>query len=225
MRRIFLCCSALALFCSLPVAQAGVEIGGTRVVYDGKMKQATIGINNPDDKPYLIQSWVNKRADSDDAGEMFITTPPLFRLEPHSQNSVRIALTGSTLPQDRESVYWLNIKSIPSTDKNASNDLKIAVKNTMKLFYRPAGLPGDPANAYQKVEFKQRDGKLFAFNPTAYSVSFYDVKINGVALQDPLMVLPKEEVSLGSVSARAPEISWRAINDFGGISEEQKVKL
>jgi len=76
MRRIFLCCSALALFCSLPVAQAGVEIGGTRVVYDGKMKQATIGINNPDDKPYLIQSWVNKRANSDDAGEMFVTTPP-----------------------------------------------------------------------------------------------------------------------------------------------------
>lgn len=225
MRRIFLCCSALALFCSLPVAQAGVEIGGTRVVYDGKMKQATIGINNPDDKPYLIQSWVNKRADSDDAGEMFVTTPPLFRLEPHSQNSVRIALTGSTLPQDRESVYWLNIKSIPSTDKNAGNDLKIAVKNTMKLFYRPAGLPGDPATAYQKVEFKQRDGKLFAFNPTAYSVSFYDVKINGVALQDPLMVLPKEEVSLGSISAKSPEISWRAINDFGGISEAQKVKL
>ena len=225
MRRISLCCSALALFCYLPLVQAGVEIGGTRVVYDGKMKQATIGISNPDDKPYLIQSWVNKDPNSDDNGEMFMTTPPLFRLEPHSHNTVRITYTGNALPQDRESVYWLNIKSIPSTDKNATNDLMIAVKNTMKLFYRPAGLPGDPATAYQKIDFKQRDGKLFAFNPTAYSVSFYDVKVNGAVLKNVSMVLPKQEISLGSIATRAPKISWRAINDFGGISEEQQVKL
>lgn len=225
MRSIFLSQIPLALFCYFSTAHAGVEVGGTRVVYDGKMKQATIGVNNPDDKPYLIQSWVDKRADSNDTGEVFITTPPLFRLEPHSQNSVRIAYTGNDLPQDRESVYWLNIKSIPSTDKNSTNDLIIAVKNTMKLFYRPAGLTGDPATAYQKIEFKQRDGKLFAFNPTAYSVSFYEVKVNGVALKDISMVLPKEGISLGSVTAQAPKISWRAINDFGGISEEQQVKL
>lgn len=40
------------------VAQAGVVIGGTRVIFDGNKKEASIGINNPDKTPYLIQSWI-----------------------------------------------------------------------------------------------------------------------------------------------------------------------
>jgi len=43
---------------SVSVANAGVIIGGTRVVYDGNKKEASIDVNNPDKTPYLIQSWV-----------------------------------------------------------------------------------------------------------------------------------------------------------------------
>ncbi|CAK9883751.1 MAG: putative fimbrial chaperone LpfB [Candidatus Erwinia impunctatus] len=214
----------VALCCS-PFSYAGIEIGGSRLVYDGNLKQASISINNPDDKPYLIQSWVNKQQESDEDDESFMTTPPIFRLEPHSQNSVRVVYTGKSLPQDKESVYWLNIKSIPSSDPNATNQLLITVKNKMKLFYRPAGLSGDPATAYQKLEFRQREGRLLVFNPTPYSVSFYDVKVNGVAVKNPSMVLPREELALQHAAAPGAKISWRAINVFGGISEEENKKL
>jgi P pilus assembly chaperone PapD len=43
---------------SVSAANAGVIIGGTRVVYDGNKKEASIDVNNPDKTPYLIQSWV-----------------------------------------------------------------------------------------------------------------------------------------------------------------------
>jgi len=33
---------------------ASVQIGGSRVVYDGNNQQASISVNNIDNKPYLI---------------------------------------------------------------------------------------------------------------------------------------------------------------------------
>nr|MDQ6119426.1 fimbria/pilus periplasmic chaperone [Klebsiella pneumoniae subsp. pneumoniae] len=39
----------------------------------------------------------------------FMVTPPLFRLEPNSQNSVLIVRNGAAqLPADRESVFYLS---------------------------------------------------------------------------------------------------------------------
>lgn len=218
--------ASLLLISGLPcIANAGVQIGGTRLIYDGHNKQATIGVNNPDDRPYLIQSWVNQKIDADDNDDAFITTPPLFRLEPHSQNSVRVVYNGQSLPQDKESVFWLNIKAIPSSEQDAKNKLLIAVKNRIKLFYRPEGITGQPATAYRQLQFRQHDGKLSVCNPTPFSVSLYDIKVNNQSVNNPPMVMPQSELSLGNTVATGSQIRWRAINDFGGITEEQKVKI
>ncbi|KFK92344.1 MULTISPECIES: molecular chaperone [unclassified Serratia (in: enterobacteria)] len=215
----------LFMFLMPAVASAGVEIGGTRLVYDGNSKQASISVNNPDNRPFLIQSWVNKSENGDDNDETFITTPPLFRLEPHTQNSVRVVLSNNQLPQDKESVYWLNIKSIPANNSKANNELLIAVKARMKLIYRPAGLSGDPATAWQELTFNRKNGALFVSNPTPYSVSLYDLKVNGKEIKNLPMVLPGQEVSLGQSVSPGSQIHWRAINDFGGITAEHQTTL
>lgn len=141
-------------------AISGVEIGGTRLIYNGNTSQAAISVKNPDNKPYLIQSWVSKSENGDESGSEFTTTPPLFKLNPNAQNSVRVMLAENNLPTDRESVYWLNIKAIPSSSPNAKNELLIAVKSKMKLFYRPAGLKGDPSLAYQQLNFSRQGGEI-----------------------------------------------------------------
>lgn len=207
------------------IASAGVEIGGTRLIYDGDGKQASISVSNPDNRPYLIQSWVNEHEDGDDNDNTFMTTPPLFRLDPHTQNSVRVILSHDKLPQDKESVYWLNIKSIPANNSNANNELLIAVKTRMKLMYRPAGLKGDPAVAWKEIKFTRKDGKLFVANPTPFNVSFYALKVNGQEIKNSPMAQPGKEISLGRDVASGSKISWRAINDFGGITAEQEIKL
>lgn len=204
---------------------AGVEIGGTRVIYAGDSKQTSISVSNPDDRPFLIQSWVNKKENGDDNDETFVTTPPLFRLEPHTQNSVRVVLSHNQLPQDKESVYWLNIKSIPANNSNVSNELLIAVKTKMKLIYRPAGLNGDPATAWKKLIFSRKNGVLVVSNPTPYSVSFYDIKVNGKEIKNTPMVLPGQEISLSQNATPGNKIRWSAINDFGGVTAEHEVTL
>lgn len=206
-------------------AISGVEIGGTRLIYNDSGNQAAISVNNPDNKPYLIQSWVSKSENGDDSDNAFITTPPLFKLNSQAQNSVRVMLSGDTLPTDRESVYWLNIKAIPSSSPDAKNELLIAVKSKMKLFYRPAGLKGDPSLAYQQLTFSSVGGKLSVHNPSPYSVSLYDIKVNGKQLAKPPMVLPFQTVSLPQSAVTGGEVSWRAINDFGGITTEHKFKM
>ncbi len=205
-------------------AIGGVEIGGTRVIYNGKSNQASISVNNPDNKPYLIQSWVSKSEQGDDNDSTFITTPPLFRLEPGTQNSVRVVLNGKGLPTDRESIYWLNIKSIPSSSPDAKNELLIAVKSKMKLIYRPAELKGDPSLAYQQLQFSNKNGKLTVKNPTPFSVSLFDVKINGKAIEKTTMIPPYQDVPLTNAISPGSEVVWRAINDFGGITVEHKLK-
>ena len=216
---------AVSLFLISTAAISGVEIGGTRLIYNGSSSQAAISVSNPDNTPYLIQSWVSNSENSDDGDSAFITTPPLFKLNPHAQNSIRVMLTGSAPPQDRESVYWLNIKSIPSSSADAKNELLIAVKSKMKVFYRPTGLKGDASLAYQQLTFSAAGGKLTVHNPSPYSVSLYDVNVNGKKLAKPPMVLPFQTLSLSQSAVTSSKVSWRAINDFGGITAEHKFNI
>ncbi|MGE9553590.1 fimbrial biogenesis chaperone [Erwinia amylovora] len=222
MLRLLLTLSLLAI----PLAgEAGVEIGGSRLVYDGSAREAALSVNNPDDRPYLIQSWVDNNSGSGDGNNTFITTPPLFRLEPHSQNSVRVVYTGRPLPSDRESMLWLNIKSVPSTLKTDNNRLFITVKSQFKLFYRPEGLSGDPATAYQKLTFIRRGGHVYVSNPTPYHVSFYDLNVGEFKVKAPPTVKPFSEQPLTVPADTSVLVTWRAINDFGGITDVRKLKL
>ncbi|MGU3414164.1 molecular chaperone [Enterobacteriaceae bacterium C34A] len=206
-------------------AFSGVEIGGTRLIYNGGSNQAAISVKNPDTKPYLIQSWVSKSETGDDNDSAFTTTPPLFKLNPNSQNSVRVMLTNNSLPRDRESLYWLNIKAIPTSSPDAKNELLIAVKSKMKLIYRPAGLKGDPGQAYQDLTFKGLGNTVNVHNPTPYAVSLYDLKINGKQLKKPPTILPFQTVSVAHPATAGNEVTWRAINDFGGITAEHNYKM
>ncbi len=51
------------VFLSVGISEvnAGVIIGGTRVVYDGNKKESSVSVTNPDSSPYLIQSWVESQ--------------------------------------------------------------------------------------------------------------------------------------------------------------------
>ncbi|MCX0222069.1 fimbria/pilus periplasmic chaperone, partial [Escherichia coli] len=43
---------------TLSSAYANVSLMGTRVIYNGAKKEASINLENPDSSPYLVQSWV-----------------------------------------------------------------------------------------------------------------------------------------------------------------------
>lgn len=210
--------------CLLSIAQtswAGVVVGGTRVVYDGSKKEASISVMNPDkNTPYLIQSWIEDPSAGDTKKAPFIMTPPLFRLDAGQENVLRIIRTGGTFPENKESVFWVNIKSIPSSEKSDENQLQIAVKTRIKLFYRPAGLPGSANDAYKALKFSRSGNQLLVNNPTPYHVSFYRVSVGKEEIKNAGMVAPQSSLTWTVPDGATGAVSWQAINDFGGISAD-----
>ncbi len=60
------------------IAHAGIVVGSTRYLYKEGAREITAQIENKDDIPYLIKSWVEAPAGK---APSFMATPPLFRLE------------------------------------------------------------------------------------------------------------------------------------------------
>lgn len=208
------------------VAHAGITIGGTRVVYPENKKESSIGIANPDNLDYLVQSWVETE---DKAREKapFLITPPLFRLDAKQDNVLRIIRTGGNLPRDRESLFWLNIKSIPSSARNENtNTLQIAIKTRIKLLYRPTSITGKPEDVTTQLSWHVQGNQLIVENPTPFYMNFQEIKLDGKKVYKTTYAAPKSETHFttpGNITAHS--VSWKIINDYGGISQSYTAQI
>lgn len=215
----------LALLLTANLAQAGVVVGGTRLVYDAEKKESSLSINNPDNTAYLIQSWVEAATDADKAP--FIITPPLFRLDAGKQNLLRVVRTGGQLPEDKESLFWMNIKSIPSIEKGGDNNtLQIAVNTRIKLIYRPQGVKGNLDEMSEKLVWQRTGNDIQVTNPTPFYMNFKSIKVAGKTVKDATYVAPGGTARFALPSGtNMGAVSWSVINDYGGASKEHNRAL
>lgn len=203
-------------------AQAGVALGATRVIYPAGQKQAQLAITNNDDNTYLIRSWV-ENADGTKDGR-FVITPPLFAMQGKKENTLRILdATNNQLPQDRETLFWMNVKAIPSMDKSklSDNTLQLAIISRIKLYYRPAKLPQPPDQAAEKLKFRRSAGSLMLINPTPYYLTITELNAGTRVLKNTL-VPPMGEASVSLPSDAGSEITYRTINDYGALTPRMK---
>lgn len=208
---------------------AGVSLGGTRLVYEGNKKETSIIVfsNEEDRYPYLIQSFVDAAGEKGDRPNAsrppFVVTPPLFRLDPGKENVLRVVRVGGDLPDDRESVFWLNVKAIPGTDKSNqdANTLKLSLKNRIKLFYRPGSLVKErDSETFSGVRFSRKGSALIVSNPTPYFISFSSLRVGGEKIDtDFVMVPPKGESRyLLPPGVKGSAVEWAYITDYGSAS-------
>lgn len=209
------------LFASHNVFAAdGIVLGATRVVYSGDAKEASLTVDNHSSKQYfLVQSWVD---DKDGNKKVpFSITPPLFRLNANKENMLRIMKTDGQLPNDRESVYWINVKAIPPAPEagESQNVLQLAIKTRIKLFYRPADLPGKVEESPKALQWSVQGGELIAKNPTAYSVTLDSVTLSGSEIKNVNLVMPKSEAHFKLPGGlKGKQVVFTTINDYGGVT-------
>lgn len=204
--------------------QAGVTVGATRIIYDADKKEAFITVHNSDKAASLIQSWVEDKMGG--GSSPFIVTPPLFRLDGERESKVRVILTSAELPQDKESLFFLNVKTIPGRMKSNDNRLSIAINNRMKLLYRPASLNSEGAqDAYRNLQPTQSGEHLNLYNPTPYVLSLYQIRIGDHLVQSTVTVEPFSTVSVMLNKPHAGKLSWQAIGDFGNVLEMVTKKI
>nr|WP_314265924.1 molecular chaperone [uncultured Moellerella sp.] len=212
------------LFSLIKTAYAGVIIGGTRVIYNEGNKDVSLNVENPDEIPYLIQSWIDS-ADENKQSD-FTITPPLFRLNADKSNALRIFLTENKLPSDRESIFWLNIKTIPATERT-ENSLQIAFKTQMKLIYRPSSLKEvNFGEEETKLVWSKLGGKINVKNPTPYYINFQTITFNEKKVNDVSYVAP---FSTNSFDINDPAVNgtvrWEIINDYGAAIDAAEAKI
>ncbi|WP_259466962.1 fimbrial biogenesis chaperone, partial [Proteus mirabilis] len=219
--------SIILFFISLFIintSYAGVIISGTRVIYNEGNKNVSINVKNPDKMPYLIQSWIDDFEEKKQS--KFTITPPLFRLNPDKENTLRIFLTEEGLPSDQESLFWLNIKTIPATEKT-ENSLQIAFKTQMKLIYRPKSLKDVNFEEEQKkLSWSKERGKVIVYNPTPYFMNFQTIKFNGKLVDDVSYAKPFSTKSFDiNDNNEHGLISWELINDYGANVDLSEVRI
>jgi chaperone protein EcpD len=216
-------------------AQASVTVGGTRVVYPLEQREVTVKLDNDSLAPSLVQVWMDDGNQDAKPGEIkvpFVITPPIFRMDPKKAQTLRMMYSGEALPQDRESVYWLNVLDIPpkATASPDANILQMAYRTRVKVFVRPARLPGKPEDAPAQLSWKiaaAPDGNgqaVSVSNPTPYYVSFseVDVEDGGHTFKNEQggMVAPHESVVLPvakmNAVATGAKVHYTAISDYGG---------
>jgi len=234
-----LCAVVLAIGFHVPAAQASIVVGGTRVVFPAQDKSTTVRIFNKGTYPALVQAWIDKgnpKVSPDQVNTPFLVTPPLFRLDPHQSQSLRIVFVQNNgdhtpLPSDRETLFWLNVLEVPPNPTGPAakeSYLQFAVRSRLKLFYRPDDLDISRPKAPGLLVWHAAAGKsgtqLKVKNPTPYYITFSkdSIKVNGKAYDAGTgMVAPFDGLVLtvdGLLQPVPPNavVQYSTISDLGG---------
>lgn len=104
-------------------------------------------------------------------------TPPVQRIEPNSKSQIKVQLSpeAASLPADRESVFYLNVREIPPAAEK-SNVLQIALQTKIKLFYRPKAIQVqermEKITGAEGIRLSQNGGHQYTIeNTTPYHLS------------------------------------------------------
>lgn len=227
-RKAVIATSLCALFVLPPASWAGgIALGSTRVIYPADVRQVSLSVNNSDEhNRYLIQTWVEN--ESGEKTEDFIVTPPLFVSKSKSENTLRIMYSGEKLPQDRETLYWLNNKAIPSINKDEASDnntLQIAVQARIKIFVRPAGLKEKSADAPSMLKFSRSGDSLNINNGSPFYVTLVNMSIGGRSVAT-TMVPPKTSAHVSLPKGVTSGIlNYQTINDYGANTPAARVQI
>ncbi|MHA0954053.1 fimbrial biogenesis chaperone [Enterobacter ludwigii] len=233
----------------------GLSLSRVVVSADDRSSGQVYAVNNSDNV-YLVQSrvWpadgVTGYAMADKTGAAraavpFMVTPPLKRIERHGVLPLRIITLpqAASLPGDRESLFFLSSKAIPSKsgdEKAKARDvgegggarLSLALQSYIKLFWRPSGLGAHAifdGGVADKLTFRRTGDRLTVTNPTPYHITFGLLNVAGKPV-DPesrrAMVPP-----MGShdyplpPGAGAGEVTWQVIDEFGLMTDLKRQPL
>lgn len=227
-------------------AFAGVVLDSTRIIYPAKEREVTLKVTNPGKEPAMTQVWIDRGDASQTAGQTdapFFITPPLSRLEPGRGQAYRIYyVAGENLPQDRESLFFFNLLEVPPIPKDASNYVQMAFRSRIKLFYRPADLPGDAAIAATSLSWRLVKGgesgesggyAMQASNDSVFHVNVADlvVRIDGKRYSSSgFMVAPGASHDIALTAAQDPgtktplqdaTVQYTWISDHGGAIKHE----
>lgn len=214
---IFLFVTFLATFC-----QASVVLNGTRVIVDGTKNEKTLQFTNSGDQPALVQiKAINL---NDPSLPPFVALPQIFRIAPEAGQTVKINITDNNLPQDRESLFYMEYTEIPSLKKGQEdkNKLYLIIKNRVKVIVRPNGLNFSMDNLKSALSYHIQGNDIVLRNVSPFYANIRAFSLvkgnNSVPWDDAVTLAPfsEQRITLQSRSSLSGyALKAILINDFG----------
>ncbi|MBP6123807.1 MULTISPECIES: fimbria/pilus periplasmic chaperone [Providencia] len=207
-------------------ANAAIALDRTRVIFNGTEKTISLNVTNQNkDLPYLAQGWI-ENAQGEKVESPLTVLPPVQRIEAGEKSQVKIQSLPdiSKLPQDRESVFYFNLREIPPKSAQP-NVLQIALQTRIKLFYRPKALYASRTDLdtpwQEKLTLTRQGDGYMLNNPTPYFITIVDAAkdLNGNTINnfEPVMIDPRGSKPLkGNTNTLGSSPVLTYINDYGG---------
>jgi len=235
--RVVACaCLTLATLTLSMAGHAALTLNNTRIVFDSDKRNTSVVVRNPSNSSYAVQTWINTETDDTTTTVPFATSPPLFKINPNSEQLLQINALPNALPQDRESLFFFNLQEIPHASTEPGNQLNIAMRTRIKLFYRPQHLKGKPTEQLKSLTFSVNESQgvkqLLVNNPTPFHITFIrlEVSTNGHLhkISSPEMLAPLSQQAYPLAGMHLNETSsvlFSVINDFGGYTQPMTLPL
>lgn len=221
---------------------ANVIINATRVVFPSDKREVSLKIENSNPYPVLVQTWVDdgdSKMTANVSKTPFTILPPIFRMETKQGQVLRIMYNGEKLPDNQESIFWINVFEVPPKDKNSANtnSIQLAFRSRIKLFFRPATMKAPSTSSLAdsmscSLGSGAKQSVLRCSNRSGYFISFsklsliknnikYPVSIEHMGMIPPFKSV---ETKVNGITSGSYELLASIINDQGGMIEK-KIKV
>jgi len=199
-------------------AQAALALDSTRYIYEGDIPAISVTVNNDSNNEYGGQVWVDNIIEKT-TRPTFIATPSFFKIKRKGRQVFRIMKVSEFMPQDKESIYWLNLQEIPP--KLKGNGISMAIRTRVKLLYRPSILIEGRKNAEQNLTIEHIPGQQYLVNSTPYIFAIgavlnkvdKPIEFNENDQNKLSMFMPGDKVDVTGFNVK----SVSALNDFGNL--------
>lgn len=218
----------LVVMAGISQSYAGISLDRTRLIITGAETSASANLSNTSQSiPFLAQSWIED-ANGKKITSPLVVLPPLQRINGGQKGVARVSKTAEidNLPQDRESLFYLNVREVPPKP-DQPNVLQLAMQSRIKLFYRPTAIiPKSKSDIWQdQVTFQKQGNNWRAENPTPYYITIISlnnklISEGGKKLTDfpGVMIAPKSHLDI-KVNGASESFTMMYVNDYGGHPE------
>ncbi len=201
---------------------AAINVDRTRIIFSGQKKSVSLVVNNQHKTlPYLAQSWIEDE-EGNKVSEPFMVLPFIQRVEANAKNQLKITKTHGLdkLPQDRESLFYFNVREIPPISEK-ENIMQIAIQSRLKIFYRPTQIENNSDKAWaEHLKYTHYKEHILIENPTRYYITLgylsNNLKNNFSGFNS-IMIAPMSKLSVNIPNIIPSQLYVGYIDDYGGL--------
>ncbi|MBE3651674.1 molecular chaperone [Vibrio navarrensis] len=195
---------------------AAVAPTNTRYLISSSQEHVNIKVHNGADKGYIAQVWIED-IEGNKITDTFSLLPSVFKIDANGDVLVRLLNKKKSLPQDRESLFYIVVQDVPPNEGNKENSIKIAYRSRIPLYYQPEKITvqnkKSRSGAVDNITWVLEEGVLQANNSSPYYftiVTIDDEKLAGINIIPPFGTYKFE--SMNSLPKK-----YRYVDDFGAF--------